>query len=132
MTTTVEIIDEVLQFKQMTGFKNGTYEVKISSMDTRTNQQNKAQWLWFSMIANTLNRENLPIAQLIKADVAWSGEKVKNMFFDPVIKMLYGVESSTKLQKSDYDLIIDTMTKAFGQRGISLPDFPSLETKDTK
>ena len=130
MKITVKIEGGVLQWQQVPEeLKDGTYEVEIKNLDSRTIQQNKAQWLWLTMIANTLNRKNVPITQLLKADVHWTGEKVKNMFFDPVIQALYGVTTSTKLHKSDYDQIIDVMTKAFGQRGISLPPFPTKEEK---
>jgi len=39
---------------------------------------------------------------------------------------------STKLAKDEFELIILTMTKAFGGRGIELPPFPSMETKEKR
>ena len=132
MRIEVQIIDEVLQFKQMDGFKDGIYEVEIKNLDTRTSQQNKSQYLWLQMIANKLNAENVQSTQILRPDTKWTMEKVKTMFFDPVIEGLFNVKSSTKLQKHQYDAIIDTMTKAFGQRGIELPPFPSTETKEQR
>ena len=132
MKIEVQIIDEVIQFKEMPGFKNGIYEVEIKNLDTRTSQQNRATYLWLTMISNKLNTEGITSTQILRPDVNWTMEKVKTMFFDPVIKALFNVNSSTKLQKHQYDQIIDVMTKAFGQRGVILPSFPTQESKETK
>jgi len=130
MKVEVEIIDEVMQFKQMLGFKNGRYEVEIKNLDTRTIKQNSALYLWLTQISNRLNHENIPTTQILKADVTWTMEKVKYMFFNPIMEMLYQKKSTTKLAKDEFELIIMTMTKAFGGRGITLPPFPSIETKE--
>jgi len=130
MTIEIEILDEVIQPKFMDGFKNGKYEVKISKIDLRTNAQNRSQWMWFDMIAKKLNNENIPTTQILKSDIEWDRDKIKSIFFNPIMKMLYDKTSTTKLNKDEYTAIIDTITKAFGQRGIELPAFPSLEAKD--
>lgn len=130
MKITVTVIDEVLQFKQLPNFKDGNYEIEIKNIDLRTQAQNSALWLWLTQIANRLNNENIPTTQILKADVNWNKDKVKNMFFDPIIDMLYNKKSSTKLNKDEFELIILTMTKAFGGRGIELPSFPGIETKE--
>jgi len=127
MKIIVTVQDEVLQFVQVPGFKDGQYEVDIKNMDTRTIKQNSALYLWLTQISNRLNYENIPTTQILKADVTWTMEKVKYMFFNPIMEMLYQKKSTTKLNKDEFTLIIDTMIKAFGQRGISIPDFPSIE-----
>jgi len=129
MKIEVEIIDEVMQFKQMPNFKNGRYEVEIKNLDTRTIKQNSALYLWLTQISNRLNHENIPTTQILKADVTWTLEKVKYMFFNPIMEMLYQKKSTTKLAKDEFELIIMTMIKAFGHRGIELPPFPSIETQ---
>ncbi len=130
MLIEVEVISEVIQFTQVEGLKDGIYTVEIKNLDTQTRQQQKSYWMWAQMIANVLNRENVPVSQLLKADVKWDREKVKYMFFNPVMEALFGIKTSTKMQKPDYDLFINTLTKAFGQRGITLPAFPSIEEKE--
>jgi len=125
----VKVVDEVLQWTQLEGFKDGTYIVDISNMDTRTIKQNSALYLWLTQISNRLNHENIPTTQILKAEVTWTMEKVKYMFFNPVMEMLYQKKSTTKLDKDEFELIIMTMTKAFGSRGITLPEFPSIETQ---
>lgn len=129
MTVEADVKDGVLMV-ELPDFKDGKYEIKINSLDTRTLAQNRAMWMWLTQIANLLNRENIPTTQILKADIEWNSDKVKNMFLDPVIKVLFNVNSTTKLKKEDYDLMINTMTKAFGARGIMLPEFPSIHVKE--
>ena len=125
MKIEVIIQDEVLQWKQMDGYKDGIYQVDIKNLDTRTNQQNKALYLYMTMIANTLNRENIPTSQVLKMDIAWTADKVKYMIVRPLMEALFCIKSTTKLKKGDFDILIDTLTKAMGQRGISMPPFPN-------
>lgn len=129
MKIEVKVEGEVLQPQFLDGFKDGTYEIDIKNMSTRTTSQNSAQWLWLQQIAKSLNDLNVPTTQILKSDIKWNKEKVKYMFFDPIMEASYGKKSTTKLNKDEYELIILTLTKAFGQRGITLPAFPSLENK---
>ncbi len=131
MKINVHITGEVLQFQQMTGYKDGTYEVEIKNLDSRTISQNSALYLWMTMIANSLNKANVPTTQLLKADITWDSNKVKYMLVRPLLEALFSVKSTTKINKGDFDLLIDTLTKALGERGISIPDFPSIENKGT-
>ena len=43
----IEVIvqDEVLQFKQMPNFKDGTYTIEIKNMENRSNQQSRSLYL---------------------------------------------------------------------------------------
>jgi len=124
----LEVIGNVIQPKYVE-LKDGKYIAKVNNNDLRTSSQNAAQWLWFQQIADKLNYENVPTTQILKADINWDKDKVKAMFIDPLIKVLYNKDSTTKLNKDQYDQLIDTITKAFGSKGISLPKFPSLEKK---
>ena len=125
MKIDVVIESGVLQFKQMDGYEDGIYQVEIKNLDTRTTQQNKALYLYMTMIANTLNRENIPTSQVLKMDIAWTADKVKHMIVRPLMEALFSIKSTTKLKKGDFDILIDTLTKAMGQRGISMPPFPN-------
>ena len=130
MKIEVVIQDEVMQFKQMDGFKDGIYEIEIKKLDTRTNQQNRAYHLWLTQIANRLNHDNITTQQIISPNIVWSGEKVKQIFTAPLIKTMFGVNSSAKLEKHNFDTLINVMTKAFGERGVQLPAFPTMKDKE--
>ncbi len=131
MNIELEVIDNVIQ-PIYTELKNGKYEAKVTNIDLRSQAQNRSQYLWFSQIAKVFNDMNLDITMVLKMDTKWDGKKVKAMIFDSVMEDLYNKKSSTKLNKDEYELIILTITKAFGIRNITIPPFPSIEIKDNK
>lgn len=134
MNIELEVIDNVIQAKY-TDLKNGKYMAKVTNIDLRTEAQNSSQWLWFSQIATLFNKLNLDVTMVLKMDTKWNKDKVKAMIFDSIMEDLYNKKTSTKLNKDEYELIINTMTKAFGMRGITLPKFPDksfLNKKETK
>jgi len=130
MKIDVEIAGEILQWKEVPGFKDGTYTIEIKNMDSQTRQQQRSLYLWMKMISNTLNRENIPTTQLLKAEIHWTPEKVKYMLIQPLLEALFGMKSTTKVPKHDFDVLIDTLTKVLGERGIQAPAFPSIKGKE--
>lgn len=109
-------------------FSNGAvYEIDIKNLDKRTINQNKAIHLWCSMIAITLNKENMFLQDVIKINTKWDMLKVKEMLFKPVVKSLYTKDSTTKLNKDEFELVIDTLVRYMGQKGITLPEFPNKD-----
>jgi predicted regulator of amino acid metabolism with ACT domain len=120
----IEIKDGFI-IPQKTTLKDGIYIVNPKNQDLRTIAQNRALWKWLSEIANKLNNENLYITNIIKSEVEWNKDSVKNIIFDPVMKALYNKKSSTELQKKDFDLIIDNIVNIFAKKGIEIPEFPA-------
>lgn len=114
--------------EKIDSFADGAfYEVDIKNMDIRTALQNKSIHLWCSQIANTLNDENFYIQDVIKLNTKWNMIKVKEMLFKPVVKSLYTKDSTTKLNKDEFELIIDTLVRYMAQKGCVLPEFPNRE-----
>lgn len=103
------------------------YTVKISKSDKRTLAQNSSLHLWCNMIASKLNKEKMTIQHVIKLNSVWCGDRVKELIFKPTVEHLYDKKSTTKLNKDEFDLIIDTITKYLGEKGIECPEFPSKE-----
>ena len=128
---TIKVEGGVIQWQEV-DLPDGEYEATVKQEENRSPSQNSGQWLWFTQIANVLNRLNLPIEQLLQVDVNWTKKKVKYMFFDPVMEASCGVKSSTKLKMKDYEIIIFGLTKAFGEKGITIPAFPSIEIKEAE
>ncbi len=116
-------------FNILKEFNDGIYEISINTIDTRTLSQNRAYWLWAKMIAETLNNAGLYIPKVIKLDTEWNKDKVNELIFKPTLKALFKKSSSTQLRKNEYDNIIDTITKAFGTKGIIIPSFPDKNYK---
>ena len=113
-------------------FKDGCiYVVDINNSDKRTLQQNKSTHLWCSQIADYLNKEKFFIQDVIKLNTKWDMLKVKEMIFKPVVKSLYTKDSTTKLNKDEFELIIDTIIRYMAMKGIEIPDFPNREDLET-
>jgi hypothetical protein len=107
-------------------FQDGAvYELDIKNMDIRTIKQNASIHKWCKMIAEHLNKQGYVIQDVIKLNTKWDMLKVKEMIFKPVVKSLYTKDSTTKLNKNEFELIIDTIILALSNKGIdNIPDFP--------
>jgi len=108
------------------------YVVDIKNTDIRTLTQNRSIHLWCTQIAKTLNDNNMNISGTIKSDVAWSMTTVKEIIFKPIVKALYNKDSTTKLDKKDFEKIIDNIILIFANKGVSLPDFPNRDSLEFK
>ena len=69
------------------------------------------------------------ISEVIKINSKWDMLKVKEMLFKPVVKSLYTKDSTTKLNKNEFELVIDTLTRYMANKGIVLPEFPTKQNK---
>jgi len=108
------------------------YVCDIKNTDIRTLKQNSSTHLWCTQIAKTLNDNNMHISGTIKSDVAWSMETVKEIIFKPIVKALYNKDSTTKLNRNEFEKIIDNITLIFANKGVSLPEFPNRESLEFK
>ncbi len=114
--------------EKVDSFQDGAvYEVDIKNLDKRSLKQNSSIHLYCEKIAQTLNKENFFIQDVIKMNTKWNMIKVKEMLFKPVVKSLYTKDSTTKLNKDEFELIIDTLTRYMAQKGVTIPDFPNRE-----
>ncbi|HEY5918596.1 MAG TPA: hypothetical protein VIU13_14365 [Chryseolinea sp.] len=94
----------------------------------RTNQQNRALHLYFTLVATALNDAGLDMRTLLKPEIEipWSGEAVKNYLWRPIMRIQLQKQSTTEMTTRDIDLIYDTLNRHLAKVGISEP-FPSLE-----
>ena len=107
--------------------KDGYYEVDIKNMDYRTIRQNRALHKYFTFVSEALNDAGYDIKTVIKADVSWSPENIKDMMWRPLQIALLNKKSTTKLKKEEIDTVYDVMNRLLGERfGIYVP-FPSRE-----
>lgn len=98
---------------------------------TTTKQQNKAMHLWFSQLAEALNKDGYDMRVLIAEgiDIFWSQYTVKEHLWKPTQKAYLGKESTQKLTNKEINDIYDIINKTIGERtGIYIP-FPSIEEK---
>ena len=95
----------------------------------RTNQQNKACHLYFTLLAVALNDAGADMRKTIRQDVdiQWTNYGVKEFLWRPIQKALIGKTSTTRIKTKDIDKIYDILNKTIAERtGVSVP-FPSIE-----
>lgn len=98
----------------------------------RSNAQNRALHLLFTMLAEELNTSGLDMKRVFerKPEVAipWDTEAVKKYLWKPIQKAQLSKESTTQLSTVEIDKVFDTLNRFLGEAfGISM-DFPSVET----
>lgn len=94
----------------------------------RTLKQNKSLHLLFQLLAEELNERGLYIGQVIKFESPWNKDRVKELIWREVQKKQTGKESTTQLTTSEINEIFTTIHKAFIEKGIEIPEFPSIES----
>lgn len=118
-------------YEELQKLSDAVYVVDIKNLDMRTVQQNKAIHLWCSQIAEVLNKNNLYMTGIFSNDIMWSMELVKEQIIKNMIKLLFKIDSTTKLKRKEIDILIDHITYIFGdKKGITIPKFPSSELWD--
>lgn len=120
-------LDEPEQFNE---FIKNIDDFKVTVERTkhiRTDQQNKALHLWFTLLAVELNNAGFDMRKLIREgiDIPWSKDTVKEYLWRPVQKVMFGKKSTTQLETHELDKIWETLNRHIGERtGIHVP-FPS-------
>lgn len=98
----------------------------------RTDLQNRALHKWFEMVAETFNETGLTLAQILeraKLDIPATKENVKLNVWKPIQEAMFDKKSTTELTTQDIDKVYDVINKTFGEIGIEIPPFPSIENE---
>lgn len=99
-------------------------------MKKRTITQNNALHLYFKMISDELNELGLEFCYTglkgLDLSVPYTPFIFKDLFWKPVQKTLFNINSTTELTTVQIDTMINIFNKFFSERGIVL-DFPSIE-----
>lgn len=102
--------------------------MKIQKDEKLTEQQRRALHLWFTQLAQILNKRGEDMRKVMSYPIKPTKESVKEMIFKPILLAMYGKKSTTQLAKQkEIDEIYDVICKAFGEMGIEVPLFPSYE-----
>ncbi len=115
-------------------FKFATVEVKNS---TRTDQQNKALWLWMSQIAEALNDKHFDLKLIMKdMEIPWSKDSVMEYIFRPLMKAKFGKISTKQLfVNGEIDELIDIIIKLIAEKTngeVTTPMWPSIDNLKEK
>ena len=120
-------------YEALQKLSDAVYVVEIKNLDMRTVKQNKAIHLWCSQISDVLNKNNLYMTGIFGNDIMWSMSIVKEQIIKNMIKLLFKIDSTTKLKRKDIDVLVDHIVYIFGEKkGITIPRFPSRELWDIK
>ena len=98
----------------------------------RTLQQNKALHKLFTQMSDTFNTLGLDMRVVLKPEIKilWTPEAVKRELFKPVMKAMYGKESTTELTTSEVSKVYEQLAKLIGEKlGVEI-EFPSKEQLD--
>jgi len=100
---------------------------KCSEKPKRTEKQNSALWLYFTMLADELNSGGLSIQDVLKnykMEIEWNKNSIHDIVWIPVQKALFGTTSTTKLRKADIDKVYEHINRFVSTMNIHLP-FPN-------
>lgn len=94
----------------------------------RTKKQNRAMHLAFTLLAESLNGAGLPMNKVLKVDIDWTPESVKEYLFRPIMKAMACKDSTTELDtKQISDVWEVLMRNLCEKKGIEYIPFPSEE-----
>lgn len=96
----------------------------------RTERQNRALHLWFTMLAAALNEAGYDMRAVLRNDraIPWTDYNVKEFMWRPVQEAQIGKKSTTKLTTVEVDEIFNTINRFLGEKfGVHVP-FPSIES----
>lgn len=97
---------------------------------TRTGQQNRALHKDCDLIAEKLNTAGLDMRVVLKPtySLPWTTESVKEHLWRPIMKALFGYESTTELRKGQGEIekVHEVLLRELGEKhGIEWYEFPS-------
>ncbi len=102
----------------------------IEKKNTRTTKQNSALHLLFTIISNQLNEMGIEFQYIgLKGKVLslrHTPNLVKEHVWKPIQRVLFDVESTTKLNTAQINEIVDVLAKYFAEKGIVI-EFPNRE-----
>ena len=102
----------------------------IEKKNTRTTSQNSALHLLFTIMTNQLNEMGLEFHYFgLKGQVLctrYTTTIIKEHFWRPLQITLFDIKSTTKINTTQINEIVDVIAKWFGEKGV-LIQFPSRE-----
>lgn len=97
----------------------------------RTDAQNRSLWLWFQMLAETLNLKGFDMRAIIREDVEieWTKDSIANYLWRPLQETMFGSKSTRKLTSEQINQLYDNLNKIISERTngeVQIP-FPSID-----
>lgn len=105
--------------------------VEVTQLEeNRTDKQNKALHLYFSLLANKLQDAGVDMRQMIRQEVPITptAHLLKETVWRPLQKALFGKKSTRELSTKDIDKIYAIMDKVIAERTGVRIEFPSQDS----
>lgn len=119
----IQALDKLHYFKSI----GASIEIKQVKL-TRSSAQNRALHLYFTFCANALNDAGIEFRytglKLIEIEMPWTPDLFKEMVWKPIQLTLFQIESTTKINTTQINTILDVLTRFFAERGIDV-SFPN-------
>lgn len=95
----------------------------------RTIQQNKATWLYLTMLSDELNQAGLDQRKVLKPSIQipWTKDAAHDRLWIPIQEALYNTDSTTQLTTEQITLVYETLNRHLGETTSVHVPFPSKE-----
>lgn len=98
------------------------------TIQKRTASQNRALWLFFSLLAKELNESGKDMRVILKPTyfIPWTKDSVHDHLWIPIQKLMFKTESTVDLTKQEQiDFIHKVIMRELGEKhGIEYIEFP--------
>ena len=95
----------------------------------RTPQQNKSLWLYYELLAESLNNAGLDQRKVLKPsiEIPWTKQAVHDRLWIPIQNAMFNTDSTTELNTSGIDKIAEVLIRHLGsQFNVPVTEFPSI------
>ena len=119
-------LEEAIRELTETFEKTGYVEIECTTVQTRTARQNRALHVYLRLLGEALNEAGLDQRAVLKSNfpIPWSTESAKQNLFSPIMKAMFDIDSTTKLERVQVSQVYDVLNRRFSEKyGISIP-FP--------
>lgn len=95
----------------------------------RTEVQNRALHLWFSLLAEELNAAGLDMKKVLKPsiDISWSKQSVKEYLWRSIQYAMLGKKSTKNLNSDEIDKVYEELNRFLAEKHQIHVPFPCLE-----
>ena len=119
-------LEEAIRELTETYEKTGYVEMECTTVQTRTARQNRALHVYLRLLGEALNEAGLDQRAVLKSNfpIPWSTESAKQNLFSPIMKAMFDIDSTTKLERVQVSQVYDVLNRSLSEKyGISIP-FP--------
>ena len=90
----------------------------------RTPAQNKAMWLYFTMLADALNEAGHDLRKTLRKDIEipWNKDLVHDFLWLPIQNVMLNIESTTEQESGDPQKVYDVLSRHLASKlGVNVP-----------